>query len=188
MNNDLARFLEDFERREKKMPANDPGKLKRFVGAIGNLFVRKGLSPPFHISEYAAGWMRDGICRVHCLEQIGKLLDMPEHQYRRGAGDSLIEEMNQIIRTSWGRLRRSQTQSAIRTIGRWSRRRRRANGLPGLSKRSTVPNAKRKSREAGPMNLTGGSERSETCMGSMGSVRRFLSTRISRSLGESELA
>jgi hypothetical protein len=106
MNNDLARFLEDFERREKKMPANDPGKLKRFVGAIGNLFVRKGLSPPFHISEYAAGWMRDGICRVHCLEQIGKLLDMPEHQYRRGAGDSLIEEMNQIIRTSWGRLRR----------------------------------------------------------------------------------
>jgi hypothetical protein len=88
------------------MPANDPNKLKRFVGAIGNLFGRKYLSPPFCISEYAAEWMRDGISRLHCLEQIGKLLDMPEHQHRPGAGDNLIEEMNQIIRTSWDRLRR----------------------------------------------------------------------------------
>jgi hypothetical protein len=106
MNNDLARFLEDFKRLEQQMPANDPNKLKRFVGAIGNLFGRKNFSPPFHISEYAAGWTCDGISRLHCLEQIGKLLDMPEHQYRRGAGDNLIEEMNQIIRTSWDPLRR----------------------------------------------------------------------------------
>jgi hypothetical protein len=107
MNDDCARFLEEFERLEKQMPANDPDKLKRFVGAIDNLFGRKHHpSPPFRVSEYAAGWMRDGISRLHCLEQIGKLLHMPEHQYRRGAGDNLIEEMNQIIRTSWDRLRR----------------------------------------------------------------------------------
>jgi hypothetical protein len=105
MNNDLARFLEDFKHLEKQMPANDPNKLKRFVGAIDNLFGRKNLSPPFHIPEYAAGWMRDGISRLHCLEQIGKFLDMPERQIRPGAGDNLIEEMNQIIRTSWDRLR-----------------------------------------------------------------------------------
>ncbi len=112
MNNDLARFLEDFERLENQMPANHPDKLKRFVGAIDNLFVRKNLSPPFHISEYAEGWMRDGISRLHCLEQIGKVLDMPERQYRRGGGDNLIEEINRIICISWDCLRRQSDGAA----------------------------------------------------------------------------
>jgi hypothetical protein len=64
MNDDCARFLEEFERLEKQMPANDPDQLKRFVGAIDNLFAAKAPpSPPFRISGYAVGWMRDRISR-----------------------------------------------------------------------------------------------------------------------------
>jgi hypothetical protein len=53
MSNDLARFLEDFERLEKQMPANDPNKLKRFVGAIGNYLAESTFAAVLHL----------GVCR-----------------------------------------------------------------------------------------------------------------------------
>src|SRR5580700_5669274 len=79
----------------------DFDELQLFLGAIGNLYVRKQLSPPFLLEEYATRWIADGIPLAHCIEQIRKHLDNCRHQYRVGSGDKGISWVDHLIRTTW---------------------------------------------------------------------------------------
>jgi hypothetical protein len=87
ISDELAHLLEQARRiRSEKRAANDGSGQppKQFVGAIGNLYGRKQLSPPFDISDYAKRWLAAGIPPEHCLEQIRNHLEICGHQ--SGAG------------------------------------------------------------------------------------------------------
>jgi hypothetical protein len=100
---DLDCFLEPSDRfgTRKRAWNDDFGELQVFIGAIGNLYGRKKLSPPFLLKEYATRWMADGIPVAHCVEQVRKHLDNCGHQYRVGSGDKGISCVDRLIRTTW---------------------------------------------------------------------------------------
>jgi hypothetical protein len=74
---------------------------QEFVGAIGNLYGRKQLSPPLLTREYASRWLAEGISAAHCLEIIRKHLEVCAHQYRSGSGDRGIDWVDAIIHFKW---------------------------------------------------------------------------------------
>jgi hypothetical protein len=97
---DLACFPEQVDRfgTRKRAWNGDFDELQLFLGAIGNLYVRKQLSPPFLLKEYATRWIADGIPLAHCVEQVRKHLDNCRHQYRAGSGDRGISWVDRLIR------------------------------------------------------------------------------------------
>jgi hypothetical protein len=100
----LDYFLENARRfRTTKRAPNDTfdEPPKEFVGAIGNLYVRKQLSPPFSIKEYARRWLAEGISAAHCLRIIRAHLEACAHQYRSGSGDRGIDWVDAIIHLKW---------------------------------------------------------------------------------------
>jgi hypothetical protein len=100
---DPACVLEPSDRlgTRKRAWNGDFDELQLFLGAIGNLYVRKKLSPPFLLKEYATRWIADGIPLAHCVEQVRKHLDNCRHQYRVGSGDKGISWVDRLIRTTW---------------------------------------------------------------------------------------
>jgi hypothetical protein len=96
-------LLEDARRLRRLRAANHASDQppKGLVGAIGNLYVRKQLSPPFHISDYVKRWLAAGIPPEHFLEQIRKHLDICAHQYRCGSGDKGIDWLDALIQSTW---------------------------------------------------------------------------------------
>ena len=88
-------------RDEKASTERQLDELQVFLGTIGNLYVRKQLSPPFSLKDYAMRWMADGIPLEHCVEQVRKHLDTCGHQYRVGSGDKGISWVDQVIRRTW---------------------------------------------------------------------------------------
>jgi hypothetical protein len=115
---DLACFLEQSDRfgTRKRAWNDDFGELQVFLGAIGNLYVRKRLSPPFSLKEYATRWMADGIPLAHCVEQVRKHLDNCRHQYRVGSGDKGISWVDDLIRTTWQSGNRQLKRSHARRV------------------------------------------------------------------------
>jgi hypothetical protein len=97
---DLACFFGDGLGTRKRAWNDDFDKLQVFLGAIGNMYVRKQLSPPFLLKEYATRWIADGIPLAHCAEQFRKHLDNCSHQYRVGSGDKGISWVDHLIRTT----------------------------------------------------------------------------------------
>lgn len=77
-----------------------------FLGAAGCLYVKANLCTPFRLREFAQAWMRDGISRSHCLEQIRGHLAKYSGQYRNGSGDWGLRWLDAEIRESWRRLNR----------------------------------------------------------------------------------
>jgi hypothetical protein len=74
---------------------------KGLVGAIGNMYARKQLSPPFHTSDYVKRWLTAGIPPEHFLEQVRKHLKISAHLYRCGSGDKGIDWLDALIHSTW---------------------------------------------------------------------------------------
>jgi hypothetical protein len=104
MSDEMAYFYENAKRfRTRKRAPNDAfdEPTQEFVGAIGNLYGRKQLSPPFLTREYARRWLAEGIPAAHCLEIIREHLEVCAHQYRSGSGDQWIDRVDALIHFKW---------------------------------------------------------------------------------------
>jgi hypothetical protein len=104
ISDDLAHLVEESRGfRTGKRAANDRSEPppKEFIGAIGNLYARKQLSPPFDINDYAKRWLAAGIPPEHCLDTIRKHLEICAHQYRCGSGDKGIDWVDALIHSTW---------------------------------------------------------------------------------------
>jgi hypothetical protein len=88
---------------------------RMFLGRAGNLYGRKDLCPPFHLTEFAQAWVLEGISLSHCIEQISIHLDENSGRYRGGSGDWGLRWLDQIIRKSWYRLTRPPRALPART-------------------------------------------------------------------------
>jgi hypothetical protein len=87
--------------REGDMSIIDSYDLNTFLGRIGNLYVRKNLSPPFDLKLFAEGWLLDGISFQHCFEKIRDHLEVHSRQYRFGSGDDSLRVVDAIIRRTY---------------------------------------------------------------------------------------
>jgi hypothetical protein len=77
-----------------------------FLGRAGCMYVKKGLSTPFHLGEFAEAWRQDGITFSHCVVEMERHLAKNSGQYRNGSGDWGLRWLDAEIRESWARLRR----------------------------------------------------------------------------------
>jgi hypothetical protein len=73
----------------------------QFIGAIGNLYVRRNLSTPLDLKRYAKAWLEDGISPSHCIEQTRLYLERYGHAYRVGSGESSLPFLDKFIRKTW---------------------------------------------------------------------------------------
>jgi hypothetical protein len=85
---------------------NDPVDIDMFLGRVGCLYVRRNLSPPFHLRAFAEAWRLDGINLSYCLAQIESHLAENAGQYRSGSGDGRLRWLDQLVRQGWDRLHR----------------------------------------------------------------------------------
>jgi hypothetical protein len=92
---------------------NEPKNLGDFLGQIGNLYVRAGLSPPFQLKEYAEKWLAEGISPSHCIEQIRIDLERYGRSIASGSGDRHLSIVHSVIRRTWIESRYLITDSAI---------------------------------------------------------------------------
>jgi hypothetical protein len=79
----------------------EPKDFTHFIGAIGNLYVRRNLSTPLDLVRYAKGWLEDGISPSHCIEQTRLYLERYGHVYRLGSGEGSLPCLDRIIRKTW---------------------------------------------------------------------------------------
>jgi hypothetical protein len=94
-------------------PNKRPKNFVEFLGMIGNLYTKAGLSPPFHIEEYAKSWLAEGISPSHCLEQIRLDLAQNGRNIRSGSGDDHLLIVHEIIVRTWYQSRYRSTASTI---------------------------------------------------------------------------
>jgi hypothetical protein len=94
---------------------NDLDDFPTFLGRAGCMYVKKGLSTPFHLSEFAEAWRRDGIDFSHCVVEMERHLAKNSGQYRNGSGDWGLRWLDAEIRESWARLRRPRRALPERT-------------------------------------------------------------------------
>jgi hypothetical protein len=82
--------------------------MREFHGAIGNLYVRAGLSPPIYLEERTSSWSLDGIPPGLCLEVIGAYLSRHAASIYSRSGNSTLPIVDRIIREKWRDLHRRQ--------------------------------------------------------------------------------
>jgi hypothetical protein len=83
---------------------NDFDDIAMFLARAGCLYVKSGLSPPFHLRAFAEAWWLEGISLEHCIEQLIIHLAKTSSQYRNGSGDWGLRWLDAEIRQSWDRL------------------------------------------------------------------------------------
>jgi hypothetical protein len=74
---------------------------REFLGCIGRLYCKEGLSPPFHLQERAQTWILEGIGVEHCLNEIRSYLAEHSGRHRCGSGDGSLPYVDYAIRQSW---------------------------------------------------------------------------------------
>jgi hypothetical protein len=84
-----------------------------FLGRMGNLFVRAGLSPPFQLRKFAEQWLADCIPPAHCVEQVCLYLERYARRITSGSGDGTLPRLDSIIRQTWLESQYANDNSAI---------------------------------------------------------------------------
>jgi hypothetical protein len=80
---------------------SDSNGFREFLGRIGCLYGKAGLSPPFHLQERAQTWILEGIGVEHCLEEIRSYLAPHSGRHQCGSGDGSLPYVDCAIRQSW---------------------------------------------------------------------------------------
>src|SRR5260370_2940242 len=77
----------------------DDVELAEIVARVGCLYVKRGLSPPFHLRDAARRWM--GLSQDEIIEVLE--LHFAEHRrrYTCGSGDGLFYLVEAAIRAAW---------------------------------------------------------------------------------------
>jgi hypothetical protein len=63
--------------------------LAELLARVGNIFVRKNLSPPFHLKPAVEGWLRQGVTPAEIVRIVQEHLQSERHRYS-GSGDSSL--------------------------------------------------------------------------------------------------
>jgi hypothetical protein len=104
------------------------------VGAVGNIYVRRGLSPPAQLHSAAKHWL--GLSVEEIIDAIERHFDEHRRRYTSGSGDGLFWMVEAAVRKAW----REKHPSIDRTDDerpRWRRSRgvrkvHNAGGIPDL--------------------------------------------------------
>jgi hypothetical protein len=86
-----------------------------FMGRAGCLYGKWNLCPPFHLSEFAEGWLLAGISLDHCLDEIRSYLTKHSARHRCGSGDDSLRYIDHAVRRSWDDKRRPPRAKPERT-------------------------------------------------------------------------
>ncbi len=87
--------------RGEVMTSIDDVDLDTYCGRVGNLYVRRGLCPPFTLRHVAADWKASGIALSHIVAVIDRHLNDHRRRYYSGSGDALFSWVDEIIRKTW---------------------------------------------------------------------------------------
>jgi hypothetical protein len=77
----------------------DPADFDKFIGQVGCLCTRYGLSPPFQLRALAAAWVALDIPLAHCLDTIGAYLTAHAAKCYSGASDRLFQWVDIFLRS-----------------------------------------------------------------------------------------
>jgi hypothetical protein len=80
---------------------SEPREFTEFMGRAGCLYVKAGLSPPFHLKDFAEAWTLERIGFEHCIDEIRSYLAKHSGQHRCGSGDDSLPYVDHAIRQSW---------------------------------------------------------------------------------------
>lgn len=83
------------------MTSIDDMDLDTYCGRVGNLYVRRGLSPPFTLRHVAADWKASGIALSHIVAVIDRHLTHHRNRYYSGSGDALFGWLGELVRKTW---------------------------------------------------------------------------------------
>jgi hypothetical protein len=95
--------------------------LRFFLARAGCIYTKAGLSPPFHLREFAEACLLDGIDLTFCVDQIISYLDQHATFYRSGSGDGTLAPLNDLIRKRWHDLHKPPRARPERTDRIWQR-------------------------------------------------------------------
>ena len=95
--------------------------LRFFLARAGCIYTKAGLSPPFHLRQFAEAWLLDGIELTFCVDQIISHLDQHATFYRSGSGDGTLPLLNDLIRKRWHDLHKPPRARPERTDRIWQR-------------------------------------------------------------------
>ena len=80
------------------MTTANPLDIDTFCAVAANTFGRHHLSPPFRLRDVAAAWASAGIPLRRCLVTIERYLEKHAAVCRSGAGDRLLQWVDQFLR------------------------------------------------------------------------------------------
>jgi hypothetical protein len=103
------------------MAAMDNNDLGFFLARAGCIYTKAGLSPPFHLRQFAEARLLDGIDLTFCLDQIISHLDQHAAFYRSGSGDGTLPLLNDLICKRWHDLHKPPRARPERTDRIWKR-------------------------------------------------------------------
>jgi len=95
---DFADMAAGPERKPKIGISSGTPELDEFMARCNCMFVRFGLSPPFHLRSIAARWALSGKKLERCLSAIELALIQHGAACRSGSGDNLLDEVDRAIR------------------------------------------------------------------------------------------
>jgi hypothetical protein len=75
--------------------------LSTYCGRIGNLYMRRGLCPPFILRQVATDWKATGIALSHVVAVIDRHLTDHRRRYYSGSGDALFTWLDEVVRKTW---------------------------------------------------------------------------------------
>jgi hypothetical protein len=93
-----ALFRDDDRFGQQAPTVDDPLDLGAFCAVAANTFGRHHLSPPFRLRDVAAAWASAGIPLRRCLVTIERYLEKHAAVCRSGAGDRLLQWVDQFLR------------------------------------------------------------------------------------------
>lgn len=99
----------------------DNNDLGFFLARAGCIYTKAGLSPPFHLRQFAEARLLDGIDLTFCLDQIISHLDQHAAFYRSGSGDGTLPLLDDLIRKRWQDLHKPPRARPERTDRIWKR-------------------------------------------------------------------
>jgi hypothetical protein len=77
----------------------DDVELAEIVARVGCLYVKRGLSPPFHLRDAARRWM--GLSQDEIIEVLERHFAEHRRRYTCGSGDGLFYLVEAAIRAAW---------------------------------------------------------------------------------------